>query len=496
MRKLTSFIALLLAVKFSMAQGVAINNNNAAPNSSAMLDVQSTTKGMLIPRMTTAQRAAIASPAKGLMVFDTGVNSFWFYNGSAWINLSSGAATGWSVTGNSGTNSASNYLGTSDTASLKIKTNNQPRVTITGDGSVGINTTSPVAQLDVRSLKNSSNTVNGFTAVATNSGTGGAYAGGFTANGSNSGNVAAVSAYAQNGSYTYGFVGTASTTGSQHGYGVYGVATGSYPYSWGGYFKGDWIGVEGFGGTGVKGTGADGGVFTGTSTGVTASGKTGGEFTATHTGIKATVNTATNTGGFPQYGIECQVINTANTDQVEGIDCFVDGKNAKSNVIGIWSEPHGAVSNSVISFYGVGNTLITGNYYSTSDAKLKQNIKPVQNMMDKIMQLKPSSYQYKTEEYKMNLPKGNQFGLIAQDVQKVFPELVADQVKPARFDKKTKEKLSDEVKFLSVNYTGLIPIIISGMQDLKKENATLKSENEQLKNDIAQIKATLARISK
>ncbi|HXL58655.1 MAG TPA: hypothetical protein VN958_20475 [Chitinophagaceae bacterium] len=53
-----------------------------------------------------------------------------------------------------------------------------------------------------------------------------------------------------------------------------------------------------------------------------------------------------------------------------------------------------------------------------------------------------------------------------------------------------------EVKYLGVNYTGLIPIIISGMQDLKRENTTLKNENAQLKNDITQIKATLAKLTK
>ncbi len=475
MKKLTTFIALLLTAKFSMAQGVAINNNNAAPSSSAMLDVQSTTKGMLIPRMTTAQRTAIASPAKGLMVYDTDANAFWFYNGIAWTNLTqSSAATGWSLTGNSGTTPASNYLGTTDNVSLNIKTNNLARLTVADNGNIGINNTTPAAKLDVKSTSgntnanfyltgNSSTYLNGVYSVASNSGTGGAYGGNFTATGNSSGTVAAVSAYAQSGYKNYGFFGGVLTSGGQWGYGVYATATGSYPFTWGGYFKGDGTGVEGVGGTGVVGSGSYGGKFTGSSTGIIASGgPTGGE---------------TQTYAFPQHGIDCDIINDANTDQVFGVYSHVDGKNAISNVIGIYSEPYGPKSSFLTSFYGAGNVNISGNYYSSSDAKLKQNIKPIQSMMDKIMQLKPSSYQYRTEEYKMNLPKGNQFGLIAQDIQKVFPELVADQVKPASFDKKTNEKLSDEVKYLGVNYTGLIPIIISGMQDLKRENEELKKQN-------------------
>jgi hypothetical protein len=70
-------------------QSVSINATGAAPAASAMLDVNSTNKGLLIPRMTAAQRAAIASPATGLLVFDTSAGQYHFYNGSTWVSLSS-----------------------------------------------------------------------------------------------------------------------------------------------------------------------------------------------------------------------------------------------------------------------------------------------------------------------------------------------------------------------------------------------------------------------
>jgi trimeric autotransporter adhesin len=63
---------------------VSINNDNAAPHASAMLDVKSTNKGMLVPRMTTAQRNNIAAPATGLFVFDSDLNRFYFFNGTNW----------------------------------------------------------------------------------------------------------------------------------------------------------------------------------------------------------------------------------------------------------------------------------------------------------------------------------------------------------------------------------------------------------------------------
>ncbi|MFZ4522461.1 MAG: tail fiber protein [Bacteroidales bacterium] len=64
---------------------VAINTTGNAPGASAMLDIQSTTKGILIPRMTAAERGLIASPVAGLMVYQTNAPSgYYFFNGTAW----------------------------------------------------------------------------------------------------------------------------------------------------------------------------------------------------------------------------------------------------------------------------------------------------------------------------------------------------------------------------------------------------------------------------
>jgi len=60
------------------------------PDVSSMLEIQSTTKGVLIPRMLTSERTAITSPANGLLVFDTTTKSFWFRDGSTWKELVSG----------------------------------------------------------------------------------------------------------------------------------------------------------------------------------------------------------------------------------------------------------------------------------------------------------------------------------------------------------------------------------------------------------------------
>jgi hypothetical protein len=65
----------------SMALGVSV------ADATAHLDVQSTTKGFLPPRMTTTQKNAIATPAAGLQVFDTTFNQMSYFNGTVWINF-------------------------------------------------------------------------------------------------------------------------------------------------------------------------------------------------------------------------------------------------------------------------------------------------------------------------------------------------------------------------------------------------------------------------
>jgi hypothetical protein len=92
-----SFIFLLQYSALS-AQSVGIGTNT--PNASAQLDITSTNKGILIPRMTSAQRTAIVSPASGLMVYETTSNSLWVFNGTVWVQYGSGGASLWTESGN------------------------------------------------------------------------------------------------------------------------------------------------------------------------------------------------------------------------------------------------------------------------------------------------------------------------------------------------------------------------------------------------------------
>jgi len=86
MKKLL-LLSFILSCSLTYSQ-VAINKNGNAPDGSALLDVQSTNAGILIPRMTASERDAISNPATGLLVYVTGENNFYYYDGSAWVWLS------------------------------------------------------------------------------------------------------------------------------------------------------------------------------------------------------------------------------------------------------------------------------------------------------------------------------------------------------------------------------------------------------------------------
>ena len=76
----------------------SINSDGSAPDPTAILDIQSTDKGVLFPRMTTAERTAISAPATGLLVYDLDTEGYWYHDGAMWFELSADKV--WSETAN------------------------------------------------------------------------------------------------------------------------------------------------------------------------------------------------------------------------------------------------------------------------------------------------------------------------------------------------------------------------------------------------------------
>ncbi len=92
-------VILTALLTFNGFAQVAVNTNGDDADASAMLDIQSDSLGILIPRMTASQRNAISNPAPGLMVFVTDDSTFYFYKNSGWLQLSTGE-NNWLVSGN------------------------------------------------------------------------------------------------------------------------------------------------------------------------------------------------------------------------------------------------------------------------------------------------------------------------------------------------------------------------------------------------------------
>ncbi|WP_375561491.1 hypothetical protein ACE193_02735 [Bernardetia sp. OM2101] len=94
-KKLILSASLLFASHVAFSQGVAINEDNSSANASAILDIKSTTKGMLAPRMSAAQKTAISSPATGLLIYQTdGTAGFYYYNGTVWTFINAAGVAG------------------------------------------------------------------------------------------------------------------------------------------------------------------------------------------------------------------------------------------------------------------------------------------------------------------------------------------------------------------------------------------------------------------
>ena len=111
-----------------------IGFGTANPNAAAQLELQSSSKGLLIPRMTLALRNAIAFPPEGLLVYVTNNNTFTYNAGSsaspAWrtFNTLSSAANqynAWRIGGNSGTSENLNFIGTQSNVDLILLANNE-----------------------------------------------------------------------------------------------------------------------------------------------------------------------------------------------------------------------------------------------------------------------------------------------------------------------------------------------------------------------------------
>ena len=145
------------------AQAIGIGQNFFTSDRSAMVEVRATNKGILFPRVALAglnDAITIPHPATSLLVYNTGTGGLsipgFYYNAGTpsspnWVRLMAGnfsSSDAWLIGGNAGTTNG-NFLGTTDSVSLRFRTNNVERMVIDSMGNVGIGTGNPTVKLEV-----------------------------------------------------------------------------------------------------------------------------------------------------------------------------------------------------------------------------------------------------------------------------------------------------------------------------------------------------------
>lgn len=142
------------------AQNVGINATGALPHASAGLDVNYNNKGVLVPRVhltSINDVATIPGAANSLLVYNTNAGitggcgeGYYYWNGTQWVcfltspGSSGGSSMAWLTNGNAGTNSAINFLGTTDNQDLVIRTNNLERIRVKNNGQIEIGVANPI----------------------------------------------------------------------------------------------------------------------------------------------------------------------------------------------------------------------------------------------------------------------------------------------------------------------------------------------------------------
>ncbi len=161
------FLAFMVCSEVFAQQNVSISDVSSTPDASSVLDISSTSKGLLVPRIAlTATNAAtpITLPATSMLVYNTAtagvapnnVTPGYYYNAGTpfapnWLRFNTGSSSGteWKLLGNAGTIAGTNFLGTTDAIDLVFKTNNAEQARILSSGNVGIGTSFPGDKLEV-----------------------------------------------------------------------------------------------------------------------------------------------------------------------------------------------------------------------------------------------------------------------------------------------------------------------------------------------------------
>ncbi|GEO03620.1 hypothetical protein AAE02nite_12840 [Adhaeribacter aerolatus] len=114
-----------------------------------------------------------------------------------------------------------------------------------------------------------------------------------------------------------------------------------------------------------------------------------------------------------------------------------------------------------------------------SDRELKKNVMPVKNALVTVQQLEPKKFEYNTDKYgQLKLPAGKQYGFIAEDVQKVLPELVRSESRSTRVGKNNYQQAT----LKSTDLDSMVPLLVAAIQEQQKQIEDLRRQLEAQRN--------------
>ncbi len=520
---LFAFLANSLFSQSNINQTLSVNGTGNIADASAQLDVSAIDKGMLVPRMTSAQRIAIALPAPGLLVYDTTTGGFWVHTGSAWralaailvdadgdtkvqveespdediIRFDLGGTERMVLRKNAGSssrlelpNSSDNtFIGTNAGSDNTTGTHNTANgVSALGNNTVGNHNTANGTFTLVLNTDGDNNSANGFQALFFN--TTGDYN---TANGSGtmyynttgfSNTAMGVSALVNNTTRSnLVAVGDSSLYKNGEGATLSSHATANTAIG----SKSLYANTTGYQNTALG--------YNAMFDNTIGDGNTAGGYLALSNNTTGVAN-----AGFGHNSLLANTTGSQNT--ALGKNAYFNSPNlSNTTCIGFNSGNLVNVSNRI----EIGNTSVSFiggqvNWGTYSDARIKTQVQENVPGLDFITQLRPVTYHLDIHrqnalcgldkrdssdwEGKYDIEQKQMTGFIAQEVEAA--------AKATGYDFSGVEKGADEVGMYSVKYAEFVVPLVKGMQEQQTIIEALKTDNASLKSQLDKITAALA----
>ncbi len=156
-----------------------------------------------------------------------------------------------------------------------------------------------------------------------------------------------------------------------------------------------------------------------------------------------------------------------------------DGANVLINDIAALGNVGIGTASPAAKLHVVGNICYTGSIGACSDLRYKRNFSKIEKPLQKVLALNGLHYDWRVDEFKENnFSQQRQIGFIAQEIEKIFPEMV----------------MTDEKGYKSVDYARLTPVLVEAMKEQQKMIDELKMKNEKLENSNQKLESRLDKI--